>query len=78
MTLLVPAETVTCIYRVVILLFISYLAVNSMHIDKNKMHILYSEKKSYFSLVTDTTYILTVAKQGFLGNLGTGTFFKRF
>ena len=34
-----------------------------------------------YSLVTDTIYISTVhaeAKQGFLCNFGTGTFFKRF
>ena len=36
-----------------------------------------SEKIRIFSLVTDTIYIFTVAKQGFLGNFMTGTFFKR-
>ena len=44
----------------------------------NKVGIFYSEKISYFSQVTDTTYIFTVAKQGFLGNFGIGTVFKRF
>ena len=36
------------------------------------------KKYRIFSLVTDTIYIFTVAKQGFLGNFGTGTVFKRF
>ena len=53
-------------------------AVNSMHINVSKIGIFYSEKLSYFSLVTDTVYIFTVAKQGFLGNLGLGFFIKRF
>ena len=38
-----------------------------------------SKVKKYciFSLVTDMIYIFTVAKQGFLGNFGTKTFFKK-
>ena len=44
-----------------------------------KLVFYYSEKK--FSLVTDTSYIFTEAKpsakQGFLGNLGTGIFYQK-
>ena len=43
-----------------------------------KLVFFYSEKILYHSLVADTIYNFTVAKQGFLGNFGTGTFFKRF
>ena len=52
-------------------------AVNSMHINVSKIGIFYSEKLSYLSLVTDTIYIFTVAKQGFLGNLGLGFFYQK-
>ena len=41
----------------------------------NKIGIFcYNEK----NIVFDMIYIFNVAKQGFLGNFGTGTFFKRF
>ena len=36
----------------------------------------YSEN-CIFSLVTDTIYIFTVAKHGFLGNFGTGIFYLK-
>ena len=54
--------------------FISSQAVNSMHI-----RLVFSTVKKYrlFSLVTDTIYIFTVAKQGFLGNFGTGIFYQK-
>ena len=59
--------------------FILSQAVNSMHI-KCKKNWYFSTVKKYhiFSLVTDTIYIFTVAKQGFLDNFGTGIFIKRF
>ena len=42
------------------------------------MVFFYSEKISYFSLVTDTIYIFTVAKQGAFSILGLVYFYKRF
>ena len=48
-------------------------AVNSMHINVSKIGIFYSEKLP----VIDTIYIFTVAKQGFLGNFGTGIFYQK-
>ena len=41
------------------------------------MVFFYSEKISYFSLVTDMIYIFTAAKQGFLGNFETEIFYKK-
>ena len=35
------------------------------------------KKYRIFSLVTDTIYIFTVAKQGFLDNFGTGIFYQK-
>ena len=44
-----------------------------------KLVYFYSEKNIvFFSLVTDTISVFTVAKPGFLGNFGTGFFIKRF
>ena len=44
----------------------------------SKIGILSTVKKySIFSLVTDTIYIFTVAKQGFLGIFGTGLFYQK-
>ena len=35
------------------------------------------KKYGIFSLVTDTIYIFTVAKEGFLGNLGAEVFYQK-
>ena len=35
------------------------------------------KKYGIFSQVTDTIYIFTVAKQGFLGNFGNGIFYQK-
>ena len=62
----------------------SYVLMKILTFSTHSMkYIWYSIKKSkyplcIFSLVTDTIYIFTVAKQDFLDNYGTGTFFKRF
>ena len=42
----------------------------------SKIGIFYSEKLSFFSLVTDTIYIFPVTKQGFLGNFGTEIYYQ--
>ena len=42
-----------------------------------KLVFFYSEKYRIFSLVTDTIYIFTVAKQGLLGNFVTGIFLSK-
>ena len=49
-----------------------------MHI-KCEQNWYFSTVKKYriFSLVTDTIYIFTVAKQGFLGNFGPGIFYQK-
>ena len=45
----------------------------------NKKDIFYSEMISYeFTSEGYNLYLFILAKQGFLGNSGTGTFFKRF
>ena len=41
------------------------------------MVFFYSEKMSYFSLVTDMIYIFTAVKQGFLGNFESGIFYQK-
>ena len=40
--------------------------------------VFFYSKNNRILLVTDTIYIFTVAKQCFLDDFGTGTFFKRF
>ena len=49
-----------------------------MHINC-ELNWYFSTVKKYriFSLVTDTIYIFTVAKRGFLGNFGTGIFYQK-
>ena len=43
----------------------------------SKNGIFYSKKYRIFSLVTDTIYMFTVAKQGFLGSFGTEIFYLK-
>ena len=49
-----------------------------MHMNMNKIGIFSMGENIDFSLVTDTIYIFTVTKQGFLGNFGTLKVFKIF
>ena len=61
--------------------FIGKKGTNSTnYLSKNEVK--WSEKSTKLltklSLVTDTIYIFTVAKQGFLGNFGPGIFIKSF